>query len=186
MHKKIYKSFTSLEKRKGNLLSRLEKVDDDLLHDKPNDQSWSITQVIGHLSDAERMSLLYCRKKIQAGMQLPDASMFNVFRSFFLNTFLKSKVKYKMPQGLKAPEENPDFHHQCVAWFNTRKSLETFLEEVPDNLIDKALYKHPFAGRFTLNEMLQFFDAHVQHHEYQIERILKQLAKRDSNNKSSI
>lgn len=175
MHIEFQKSFEKLEKRKSSILKRLESVEDEYLHFKPTPESWSLVQVIGHLNDAEQASLAYCGKKIQAGSELPKSSIFSSARLIILNIFLKSKIRYKAPKEMKQPSNVLVFHNLCMTWFNTRKSLRRFLESVPEELVNRGVYKHPFMGRFTLNEMLLFFYAHLKHHEYQINRLIKKI-----------
>lgn len=180
MHKELEKAFANLEQRKGLVLNRLESVEDELLHSRQSPESWSLVQVISHICESESASLDYCKKKIQAADKLPKASIFTSLRLFFLNAFLKSKLKYKAPKGLKSPSNDIDFHELCVRWFNVRSALKAFLESVPKKYLNRAIYKHPFAGRYTLKEMLLFFDAHMKHHEHQIDRIIKQLSLLDT------
>lgn len=181
MHEKFLKSFERLERRKTTFLKRLENVDDDHLHYRLSHDDWSLAQVIGHINDSELASLLYCKKKILAGNQLPKSSVFSFARLIILIALLKSKIRVKAPIMLKQPSNVLVFHDLCMTWFNTRKSLKDFIESVPDHLANRAIYKHPFMGRFTLNEMLLFFDAHMKHHEHQIDRILKKIDRLDTN-----
>ncbi|MEP4533354.1 MAG: DinB family protein [Cyclobacteriaceae bacterium] len=167
------KSFEIIEKRKADLLTSLDQIDDDKLTYHPDEGKWNIIQIIQHVADAERGALNYCQKKIQAGDKMPNSPLGENARMILFNKFLKTKVRYKMPKGLKSPEDGLEYQEVCVGWYNTREALRKFLDSYPEKYLKKAIFKHPVAGRIGLNNMLLFFDAHLIHHKFQIERNLK-------------
>lgn len=175
MNSELEAAFFKLEKRKTTLLKKLEAIDDEQLQMRPAERSWSVVQVLHHLADSERGSLLYCMKKINAGSQMPDAHFTNDLRMRLFNLFLYTPIKYKKPQVIQEPDENLNYPDVCIHWYNTRESWHKFLASYPDEYLNKAIFKHPVAGRISLKSTLWFFEAHLRHHEYQIDRILKNI-----------
>ncbi|MFT6865259.1 MAG: hypothetical protein ACJA08_000076 [Cyclobacteriaceae bacterium] len=169
-------SFYKLEERKKNLLQKLENIDEELLTRRPGEGQWSVVQVITHLSDSEQGSLAYCMKKINAGKDLPDMNFLNNVKMRLFNLFLYSKIKYKVPSRFKSPDGNINYPEACINWYNTRESWRKFLDVYPDEYMSKAIFKHPVAGRISLESSIWFFEAHLRHHEYQIDRILNKVS----------
>jgi hypothetical protein len=60
-------------------------------------------------------------------------------------------------------------------WSGTRRELISFIEaHLPAHGTHLA-YRHPFAGRITMYQMLIFFNDHMAHHQRQVKRILKKI-----------
>ena len=73
-------------------------------------------------------------------------------------------------------ENLPDyvtFWDTAKKWKQQRLDMKNFLSQLPEDIYKKEVYKHPFAGRLTLNGMLKFFDSHFDRHHRQINRIIK-------------
>ena len=62
-------------------------------------------------------------------------------------------------------------------WTKTREAIKNYVEEYPDKLLSKAVYKHPFAGRLDLESAIGSFIYHQRHHIHQIKRIRKKMGK---------
>jgi hypothetical protein len=58
-------------------------------------------------------------------------------------------------------------------WGLLRLELKVHLENVSDGNLKKLVYKHPFAGRLSLPQAMQFFAEHINHHQPQIKKALK-------------
>ncbi|MEL6717876.1 MAG: DinB family protein, partial [Bacteroidota bacterium] len=98
-------------------------------------------------------------------------------RMFFVSSYLKSPMKRKAPEAI-AGENLPEyttFWDVAKKWKSEREELRKSLAEIPEEIFTKELYKHPFAGRMTLEDMLAFFQAHYNRHKKQIYRTLKKL-----------
>jgi hypothetical protein len=50
--------------------------------------------------------------------------------------------------------------------------MKSYLEDLPEHIFDKELYKHPFAGRVTIRGMVDFFGGHLERHAKQIDRTI--------------
>ncbi len=142
---------------------------------RPSESKWSVLQVLEHLRASESLSLRYLNYKRE---QQEETSK---------NTGLKQSVamwmlkrRYNNPKPIKGPDAkalNPDldgleYNKLMSQWKDSRKDLQKFLESTPEEMFNKALYKHPILGRINLGQMLQFFELHVQRHHRQIKELI--------------
>jgi len=155
----------------SQLYNKLQEFDSELLHRKPSPDSWSVLQVINHLIISETGTLKYLQKKIQSPT-LPEKSFFEPIKMIFLNLIMKSPLKFKAPTVVSEPE-NKDLNSSFEDWERIRKDIEEFVVEYPESNEDKAIFKHPFTGRISLENTLWFFKMHILHHQKQIDRLLK-------------
>ena len=56
------------------------------------------------------------------------------------------------------------------------------LDSLPNEYLNKLVYKHPSVGRLTLKQMLTFFRTHINRHEKQINRLIQNATERDRRN----
>lgn len=119
----------------------------------------------------------YVKKKLSYQPELKRAGIGSSLRTTFVNSYLRSPLKRKAPKiisGDNLPEEST-FWEVVKIWKTDREEMRRYLEELPDDLFKKQVYKHPFAGRMTLNGMLSFFQQHYERHLKQIRRTLREL-----------
>lgn len=175
MKSKLLQSFDTLEKVRRQKIEQLSQLDPAKLKKNPALGGWSTAQVFQHLYTAERASLAYLNKKIQSD-ELPPAGLKSHYRMLLLHVMLSGILRFKAPKGVGDPE-NQDFDHTVVQWDQVRKDLRKFLEEAPDEKLERALYKHPVVGRLTMQQTLTFFRVHMLHHWKQVDRTLAQVDK---------
>jgi uncharacterized damage-inducible protein DinB len=161
------------------LNAETEKIYDSLSGISPeklSDQAygWSIIQVFSHLNDAETASLKYMQKKVQAGDKMGNSGVGNSFRMWLTNQALSSKLKWGAPSYISNP---PTYELEEIKskWAETRKAIQQFVDEYPEQWMDKLVYKHPMGGRQNLERAVDSFIYHQIHHVHQINRIRKQL-----------
>ena len=163
-----------MDQRLESLLNQLSAYDHTQLNRKPADGGWSALQVMNHLILAEEGSVKYVKKKLSFDPQLEKAGFFSAWRIFLLDFYFKLPFKYKAPPGVgddALPAES-DFKEVSDRWVSSRKALRDYLEGLPPDLFQMSVYKHPFAGRMSLESMVQFFDGHFERHRKQIERVV--------------
>ena len=61
------------------------------------------------------------------------------------------------------------------AWEKTRMKLNAFYSDLPDRTINKAIFKHPYAGYLTPAQALCFLSDHIEHHKLQIDTLNKKI-----------
>lgn len=165
--------FKQIESERRELIELFNKLNDEQRHFKPTADEWSVCQVIEHLVTAETGSVAYMRKKLSDPSRMGNTSLRNRFNSFLLNISLKSPIKFKAPNvpGL-SPDDRPDADTVIQRWDAARKELESIIGESETDLLDKKVFRHPFAGPMDMMSALQFMGNHVQHHRPQIKGIM--------------
>lgn len=164
--------FRSLETQRTVLLGQVKTLSIDQFNHGRNNK-WSISQIIGHLVQAERMSVGYMTKKINAINEVGNTGLWG---EIVLGVFIISQrlpLKYKAPQNLG---EKPPAYSDVIAaqqdWDKARQELRQFLETVPANGLKKKIYRHPVMSRCNVVHALKFFREHIIHHKPQILRQL--------------
>lgn len=151
------------------LFQDLSAHSDEQLNRKPANGGWSAMQVLHHLLLVEEFSLAYVRKKLSFHPTVEQVNLGTHLRSLFLSTYLRSPLKRKAPPAV-GDDNLPAFATLAdtrARWVQTRQAWTQFFTDLPDHLLDKQVYKQPFAGRLGWPQTLDFFAAHFQRHRRQ-------------------
>ncbi len=154
------------------LLQELAAYDDERLNRKPSDGGWSAIQTMHHLILSEEYSMSYIRKKMGFTTEFEDNNWSARMRSFLLWASLASPIKFKAPAAIST-EKLPAYatlEDARQRWEQARQDWESFFEQMPPELSNKLVYKHPRAGKITFMQMLWFFETHFKRHRKQIYR----------------
>jgi uncharacterized damage-inducible protein DinB len=164
--------FQALEEQRNILLTGLKSTSPDALHNSRNGK-WSISQIVGHLVQAERMSVGYMAKKINAIKEVDNTGVWGELKLWVFIVSQRVPLRYKAPTNLgEKPPAYKDFAALEKDWNESRQSLKQFLETVPDWGLNKMIYRHPVMGRCSVVHALKFFREHIIHHHPQIKRQL--------------
>lgn len=173
MHKKLKEEFDALERERLDLFSKLDKLDATKMNIQPDEKSWSVVQVMDHLTLAETNSLRYMKKKMSFSDSLKKADFKANFRLFLLKTAMALPIKFKAPTVVADSKNDKNYNEAKAAWEETRNSIAEFLEQFPEEHLESETFKHPTAGKLTVVQALNFMRTHVDHHLRQIDRINK-------------
>ncbi|MFN0176850.1 MAG: DinB family protein [Saprospiraceae bacterium] len=154
------------------LLNELSTLDHERLNRKPANGGWSAIQTMHHLILVEENSMAYIRKKLSFNPQLEKAGLGSWWRSLLLNVTLRIPIKFKAPKsaGIELIPETDTLKAVNIRWQKIRNEWQAFFENMPDELNEKAAYKHPRAGRLSWLQMLYFFASHFKRHRGQVRR----------------
>jgi hypothetical protein len=169
--------FEKMEAAKAELLQGLAALDAATLNRKPDAATWSILQVIAHLTKSEAGTLQYIRKKTQDPAALPKAGILPWFRLAALVAGIHSPLKFKAPKSTADVPETGDFQAASLAWAEVRQDWRGFLDAFPDGLRDRVIFRHPFVGMLGPAQVMIFLDQHLGNHTRQIARIRKALGR---------
>jgi hypothetical protein len=172
MEKRLAVPFERLESRRRALLSRLEGLEASQLNRQPGPGRWSITQVLCHIISSEELSLGYVQKKMLAPERLRDAGLAGWLRLAALAAVLRSPLRFRAPAATARVPDAEDPATTLQRWDAVRDGWRELLESVPPELVDKALFRHPSAGRMSLPQALRFSSEHLRHHVKQVESLL--------------
>lgn len=174
------------EQPKNALLLKLNRLDEKLetlLDEFENAQladltrtysegQWSALQIAYHVMLYEQIAMRYVKRKLSFARKLNKSTMATTMRKGLLVTYLRTNVKYKT---MKSADQSNfpmtiSLYDLRNEWLTSRKELRIFVEDCPSNIFDKEIYKHPFAGKLSLDGMLTFFEEHFDRHRKQILR----------------
>ena len=167
--------FEKMEATKATLLRSLASLDSETLNRKPDPTSWTILQVIFHLTKSEGGTLQYIRKKTQDPGALPRAGFVPWFRIAALVVGIRSPFKFKAPKGIADVPETGEFQAASLAWAEVREDWREFIEAFPPALNDRTIFRHPFVGLLGPAQTMIFLNEHLGNHVRQIGRIRKAL-----------
>lgn len=176
MKNRIQHSYNRYAANVQALLSELGKYTPENLNRKPAPGAWSAIQTLHHLILVEENSLKYVRKKLGYDPELESAGPGAWFRSRLMLLSLSSPIKFRAPKaaGNEQIPDAADFEETCIRWRKIQEEWRTFFENMPPEMQNKAVYKHPFAGRISWLQMLEFFNVHFVRHRRQVRKAVSQ------------
>jgi hypothetical protein len=88
---------------------------------------------------------------------------------------LNSKKKFNAPKVLKDNQDrfnlSNDAHTFLHQWEDLRLDMQEVLNNYPTDKLDYFTFNQPAVGKMKIAQMVQFFNAHLKHHQHQIEAI---------------
>lgn len=173
MNTNLQKLFDSLESQRNTLLNEIKLLSPDKLNKHVPDK-WSTGQVLAHIITAEQLSINYLKKKIQGINETKDTGILGEVKMWVLIISQRLPLKFKAPKGVV--EKTPAFETSEQieqAWNQTRNDLRELLSQFNDTHLNRAVFKHPVAGKLNIQQTLRFFGEHIIHHQPQIKKLLK-------------
>lgn len=171
----ILQKYAAYCQRVEALLGLMEPYDDERLNRAPAPGSWSAIQVAHHLLLVESLALRYVEKKLSFQPDLRRAGFREWHNLLVLRVYLHTPLKFRAPdavgeQHLPAFATLADTRRQ---WEAVGAAWQAFLEKMPENLCDKAVFRHPMVGRLSWSGTFAFFQAHLERHRRQLLRALQ-------------
>jgi hypothetical protein len=174
MNPKIQKYWTRVEEGKAYYDALLQVFNDQQLNFHPEDGAWSMLDVMQHLYTSENISLQFM-EKFDFNRKDEKVGLKSEIKTILLVNRLNSRKKYKAPKVLAEKKDSlgisHDSHEFSHQWESLRSDMFNFLNEFPDEKIGHFIFSHPAVGKLNILQTLQFFVAHLKHHQYQIESI---------------
>ncbi len=158
---------------KWEQLKELLSYADDGLINKSVDGKWSIGQICYHLYISESGTLQYIQKRIKEGKVSKTTGFNNFFNNTLLAVALKMPLKYKAPKSVSEVPQSVDIKDLLHAWDEQNHSFRETIRNMPKSYADKEIFKHPVAGKFNIDQTVNFIIEHFEHHLPQIKSILK-------------
>lgn len=172
MEKGLQQRFERLESTRRNVQARLEGHDRDRLNRPRADGGWSALQVLHHVVAAESGTLQYTSKKMLGGTSLPRAGLLSRLRLLSLKAALASPLRFKAPAVTAEVPAEIDPDELRAEWAEVRAGWETLLEGIPEEVLDRLVFRHTLVGLMGLPDTLAFMQVHLEHHARQVERVL--------------
>lgn len=174
MKEALENKLSLLERETAQIFESIELWPNDSLHDTAN--GWSVIQVLVHLQVAESASLSYMKKKLLAGEEMGKVKPVYRFKMSLTKIALSSSLKWRAPKQVAHPDGGVTIEEAKENWEKLRASLKAYVDEYPVQWLDRAVYRHPMAGRQGLEAAIDSFIYHQRHHIHQIKRVKRKLA----------
>jgi uncharacterized damage-inducible protein DinB len=166
-----------MERQKEKLMSFIYSLPEDICRRQPDITTWSILQVANHLYLSENFSLAYIRKKLSYPDTIVPFNIKSWWSTVFVMASLWLPIRTKAPKNIDMRNDQPVLSPDELdkKWEQVRQELVATLEESSSKFKTHLVFRHPFAGRMTLTQMLMFFNHHIAHHRRQILKIKKRI-----------
>lgn len=168
----IRNELDALSKGREDFVNELKTWPSDKLTQQPAEGGWCALEVIDHIISSERGTLGYLVKKTSSGWdEIPKRTPETDAAAGQLHAALESDGKWGVP--VKFPPPAPDMTLDKLAhtWMHSHNDIAHWIGARPDGIEDKLVFKHPIAGRITLDQTLGFLQRYIPHHRFQLERI---------------
>jgi DinB superfamily len=168
----LARSLARLDASRRRALGTVDGVPHAELNRQPAPGKWSALQLLHHVVTAEALTIGYVRKKMQAGPALEKAGPASRLRLLALQVTLASPLRFNAPTTVGHVPEEGELHALRTRWDEVRRDLDELVRSFPPELLDRLVFRHPYAGRMTLAHALGTLEAHLDHHIRQVERAL--------------
>ena len=166
----LTRSLARLEASRRRALGAVDGVAHAALNRAPAPGKWSALQVLQHVVTAEALTLGYVRKKMQAGAGLEKAGPASRLRLLAVQVTLALPVRVRAPAITADVPAESELRALRARWDEVRRNLEDLVRTFPPELLDRLVFRHPYAGRMSLAHALGTLEAHLDHHIPQVER----------------
>ena len=172
--KELLAAFAKMETEREVVINSIRAIPADKLVTKPQQNQWSVTEIILHLVKAEEGALKYMQIKLKHGGH-KKATIGAAIKHRLLTTAIALPFKYKAPNVIKLGEIGSTSFAQAVEqWASIRNQLKNEYESIDEEIIDHELFKHPVAGKLSIMQSVKFMRRHMNRHVGQINRTIKQ------------
>lgn len=172
---KTRNQFELLEQKRIQLIARLQTISPEQYLTNITPTSWSPAQIAHHIFLSETLSHRYLQKKLTYPHSLQPAGLFSRTKNSWIKFIFFTRLKIKAPATIdvwqKEVHSTPE--QLNAKWIEERQALISFLETQYPLYGDMLAFRHPFAGRMTMYQMMVFLNDHMAHHMKQIDRIVK-------------
>lgn len=146
---------------------------------QPHPGAWSVAQVINHVYLSEFLSLGYIRKKLSYPDQVPPYHPKAWLGTLLIKIVFALRIKVKAPAIIDMntkPDVMP-IDELAEKWKALRSETQAFIEANDAQFGKHLAFRHLFAGRMTMYQMLIFFNDHLRHHHRQVRRVIHDVTK---------
>lgn len=178
----IKRQFALLEQKKNELFGLLQTLPSKDYDRQPAQDSWSIGQVANHVYWSERNSLAYMKKKLSYPDTIPPYHPKSWLGSLLIKLVFLTRYKVKAPASIDMWKIEAVLNPVELEkkWNDLRAELLAFYDQNELKFRKQLAFRHPFAGRMTMYQVLIFFNDHFRHHLKQIRRIEKKFVGREN------
>lgn len=171
--KDLIKQYSNIESTKQWYLDVINDLNEIQLQYKTDDKSWSIAEVCYHMHLVENGTIKLINKNLKEQKVNRKSTLENWFKNKLTVIVLQLGIKFKAPKIVSEFPSNITQAEVINLFKQNTKDFKAILETLPEELYDKQIFKHPMAGQFNIRQTLNFLLEHYQHHQPQINGLLK-------------
>ena len=174
MHLRLKQLFLEIEDQRKETLHAVKDFTPVQLNKSPIPGKWSAAQIFSHLITAEQLSLRYMQKKIQGIQDTEDSGTLEEIK---INLLILSQrlpgLKFKAPRAvMEHMVQLNDLDSIAAEWKKVREELAVLLDKIPDDHINRKIYRHAIAGYLNVKHSMVFFREHIIHHRVQLNKLM--------------
>lgn len=173
MSASLLKKYDEIEKIKDRLLQKVKDLSPEKLNHSPAEGQWSPGQILFHVYYSESGTIKVIAKNLAGNKVTLRADITGWIRNVLLIVLLRSPIKFKAPAVASKVPDSISQEELKNLFGKNNTEFRKILDELPKELEDKFIFKHPAGGLFTISQTLNFVREHYLHHEAQLNRLLK-------------
>ena len=162
--------YEELENSKRDLIKFVDSLEQEKLNTQPEENKWSIVQIIFHLVKTERIAVITITKGIKNIDSTSETGLIENYRSLILLLSLRLPFKYKAPTIMRKVPEEYEINELKRKWEMIRNQIGNLLKEIKENDLNKIMFEHPYSGKMNIVQTLNFLNNHLERHFKQIKR----------------
>ena len=170
----IQRQLHRLQLQKQNLFGILNALPVEDFFRQPDANRWSIGQIANHLYLSERNSMAYLKKKLSYPDTVPRFHFKSWGGIILIRLVFGLHIRIKAPDSINVWKMDNLLSRDELEqkWNELRQDMKDYLELQVPVFKNKLAYRHPFAGRMSMHQMVMFLNDHFRHHQRQINRVL--------------
>ena len=171
MIKSLLKSYESLQRQKHAFLSRVAGLSTSQLHFRQVPGSWSVSDILDHLVKVEKELLTAVKAELPNGTA---RGLRDGIGAIFIIGVMLWPMRVKAPASASAllPQTTAVPAKTALRWTEVRTEMADLLGRLRTDQLGCGLFRHPVSGWMTIQQALTFLSAHIQHHTYQLNRLM--------------
>jgi uncharacterized damage-inducible protein DinB len=173
MHKKISYHLKALDHSRQKMLEHLQNFSQHQLTFRPDENRWSMLDVINHLVLAEQRSYHFMANQRDPNRMPQKLGWDNPFRVLLMIAALRLPLKYKKPANVPGPQTDKDLEQLTREWQDAQAKLTAFVESLSEDMLHIPIFIHPFFKFLNIAQTLLFLREHIDHHLKQVKRIAR-------------
>jgi uncharacterized damage-inducible protein DinB len=175
----IQKEIAALAKAKKALFEMLESLSEQEYTQQPAANAWSVAQTANHVFMSEQLSLAYLKKKLSYPETVPPYHFKSWLGVWGIKLVFATSWRRKAPKHINMWGDQPIYSRTELRekWDQLSEEMASFIHTHQEHFSRHLVYRHPFAGRMTMRQMLIFMHDHLHHHTRQVKKILQRIRK---------
>jgi len=172
MSKVLAEKYSDIEAVKNKFLKKVAHLSYEQFNKIPSKGGWSIGQTLYHCAFVESGVILVINKNLSENKTTLKSDLVSKLRSLLLVGFLKSPLKIKAPKVASKVPDTISVEDIKKYFDKNAVDFKKLLNELPVELEDKFIFKHPLAGLFNIKQTIGFTTEHYLHHEQQLDALM--------------